>query len=75
MLLSIKQCTFLREATYFDPRFGHEFVLPDAPFDFNILKTNVIERFKNVLNVHYISRCDKSTTAVTELTNSKKTSK
>ncbi|TMW50799.1 hypothetical protein DOY81_004128 [Sarcophaga bullata] len=46
----IKQ-DFLKEATFFDPRFHRNYAIPDSFCDFNHLKSQVIKRFKVALNV------------------------
>ena len=46
----IKQ-NFLKEATFFDPRFHRNFAIPDNFCDFNHLKSQVIKRFKISLNL------------------------
>ena len=46
----IKQ-NFLKEATFFDPRFHRNFAIPDNFCDINHLKSQVIKRFKVALNL------------------------
>ncbi|XP_037807752.1 uncharacterized protein LOC119601094 [Lucilia sericata] len=48
--------SFLNEATFFDTRFHRDFALQESRFDITNIKSQVLTRFKHILQVSYINK-------------------